>query len=71
MSEAQNVSMNRWHAFTTRELCDISHACRMLLKRQDLGSDEREPLERLANESWNAHVERNLPPPRDSGKPQA
>lgn len=49
---------NRWAAFTTSELCDVHHACQMLLKRRDMGSDERPGFERLSAEAWGEHVRR-------------
>lgn len=46
---------HRWTLFTTRELCDIAHACRML---RGYPPEEEAGFTRLANEAWGEHVRR-------------
>lgn len=52
----------KWAQFSKRELCDIHHACDMLLKRPDLPREERLPLQALAAEAWAEHCRRLIAP---------
>lgn len=49
---------DRWSGFSEREKQDIHHALRMLLKHPMLGSDERGPIKKMADEIWDAHAAR-------------
>lgn len=46
---------HRWTLFTTRELCDIAHALRML---RGYSPEDEAGFTRLANEAWGEHVRR-------------
>ena len=56
----------KWTHFSKRELCDIHHACDMLLRRDDLPAGERLPLQTLAAEAWAEHC-RRLSTPKKIG----
>lgn len=66
MAEGRGIRMSeKWVHFSKRELCDIHHACDMLLKR-GLPVEERLPLQTLAAEAWAEHC-RRLSTPKKIG----
>lgn len=64
MSEVPSVSSRpeKWAHFSKRELCDIHHACDMLLKHPYLTSEERPFIQVLAGEAWAEHCRRLATP---------